>query len=295
VKATAAFSIGSKLCFQVLMAWVVLVFGSLAFAQPLRVLMLDFDDTIMSTTAKIYVYNKKTGSELGFSTADFAEAGEVIGKPGPYQDYEFRGPEEIASFRDFRDQPGRNVFLERMLEAIETRPTHLWQGPSWNDFVEAMSTQEGAQTVYINTARGNSPRQMLEAFEHLRKLGFFRFGLVYDHLIAVNAPEWKALGLSVEETKAVAMKRVLDQLQARVESAQLQSEQRREGKTLRGEFLFVDDDFQNVEKAKKALEPHLPRWPAVDVRLSYVGRVRPNTDPFTVRLKLATPACRGIF
>lgn len=265
--------------------------------KKLRALSVDFDDTFMHTKSKIYIYDKNSNVEVGVSTQEFAEVKTLLKQPGPYENFELRAQDETKSFREFRDLPGTNVMLETVRETIDNGNPKDWQGPVWDTIVEALNDPEQAKWFSVITARGHSPNELHEAIEFLSSRGYFNYVPRKEFVFTVGssslqqamAKKMEASGvapekpLTTEELKVMSMELVLDRLQKEVVRRQAK------GEKLRGEFIFVDDDFANFEKAEKGLYELSQRWPDVDLFVSYVGTKHPDRAPYSMNIEKKSP------
>ncbi|MEY4615717.1 MAG: hypothetical protein RJB66_677 [Pseudomonadota bacterium] len=259
--------------------------------KKLRALSVDFDDTFMHTSSKIYIYNKMTDNELGVSTLDFAHVREGLGKPGKFEQFELRFPDDSKSFREFSDAPERNIVLEAIQTTISQADPNQWQGPAWDIITESLNDPEQAKWFSIITARGHSARELHQAVDHLSNQGYFRYTPREEFIFPVGSPEQRALGFPTEKLKVLAMERVLDKLQKEVVRRQAR------GEKIRGEFIFIDDDYKNYEKADQGLKELSHRWPDVDLYVSFVGKTKADTAPFSTRVKGLRPeelSCKQI-
>lgn len=257
--------------------------------KKLRALSVDFDDTFMYTNSKIYIYEKTTDQEIGVSTLDFAHVREGLGKPGRYEHYELRFPDDSKSFREFSDIPDRNVFLEAVKGTVHQPEEQDWRGPAWEIITEALNDPEQARWFSVITARGHSAHEMHEAIGYLASEGFFKNVPREEFIFPVGSVEQRALKLPTEKLKVLAMEQVLDKLQRELVRRQAR------GENIRGEFIFIDDDYKNFEKAEKGLEELSHRWPDVDLFVSFVGRTKADTAPFSMKVpskKAESLSCR---
>lgn len=127
----------------------------------------DFDDNVAHLTTPLFLFHKITGEELRVSSGEFAQIHTQIGKPGPYENYEFHYDDETGTFRCFRDlnisdlerlEGKKQKFVEDILEILHF-PDLQWKGPSWNCFYHATFNQ---RPVSLITARGHRPETIKE-------------------------------------------------------------------------------------------------------------------------------------
>ncbi len=98
----------------------------------------DFDDNILNLLTPIVLFHKDTKEEKLISTAELAEQGQLIGKSGPYADYEYNFDDSVGSYRFFRDSYDTTDLREKnftkdIYHAIE-KAAFKWKGPSWKYF-----------------------------------------------------------------------------------------------------------------------------------------------------------------
>src|SRR5687767_7292172 len=128
-------------------AFLFVILSVQALAAPVSAWNFDWDDNIFFMPTRIYVFEKGTGKERAVSTTDFAILRENLGN------YEIKDDPETGSFREFRDRPGRNLFLEHVKHAVETQDPKVWQGPVFQAFQTALSDPNTAKWTTIITAR----------------------------------------------------------------------------------------------------------------------------------------------
>jgi hypothetical protein len=136
----------------------------------------DFDDNVLSLPTPLFLFHKHTGEEKSFSTREFAQIGEQIGKEGLWRDYEIRLCDQTGSFRRFRHRQlnliqrlfrRRQPLIEDLLKVLPQNQ-YDWRGPSWNFFWHAVHNE---RPLSIITARGHRPETLQEAISVLKKHG----------------------------------------------------------------------------------------------------------------------------
>jgi hypothetical protein len=130
----------------------------------------DFDDNVMALGTPIFVYHKDTRAQIALGTAEFAAASPLLGRPGPWREFEVDRNDAVGSFRRFRDHTdalGEQPFVEDIDQAL-TRPDYEWQGPSWELFWHAVYN---GRSLAIITARGHHPTTMARGISRLVKAG----------------------------------------------------------------------------------------------------------------------------
>ncbi|OYZ23209.1 MAG: hypothetical protein B7Y39_06110 [Bdellovibrio sp. 28-41-41] len=122
----------------------------------------DFDDNIACLTTPLILFHKTTNAELSLSSQEWALAHSMIGRSGPYEDYEIRYNDKDGTFKHFRDQEIHDLEkLGRKNQIFESDVAHVlglsdleWKGPSWDCFYHSVFNQ---RPISIITARGHSP------------------------------------------------------------------------------------------------------------------------------------------
>ncbi|MEM7646140.1 MAG: hypothetical protein AAF203_04455, partial [Pseudomonadota bacterium] len=99
--------------------------------------IFDFDDNIINTGSKTFIYHKETGAELELSTTDYVQYRHSIGKTGLYRDYHFDHT-PMRSFRSFHDSPAHDhfPFIDDLKKATAKEG---WEGPSWTRLLKAIN------------------------------------------------------------------------------------------------------------------------------------------------------------
>ncbi len=286
------FAVGLTLTFASVLAW----------AGSLNKTVYDFDDTLMSTTAYVQIFKKAGATQaadlqssadvLRISTADWAEVRNMLGKEGPYANYELN---KDLSFANFSGAPGTNAFLGHIKESLSTKSASDWKAPMWDDFARNLSDSKTAMDVYILTARSSTAAQVLEGFQYLKEQGHLQFVMPGENIFAVSDPALrlksdptKVLALEKSEvSKALVMQDMLDQLEADAKSYAIGSlAAGNSGAPLAtgslssplATWAFYDDDYANFAKARDTLIPQASqRWPHVQLTVGYVGNRRENT------------------
>ncbi len=247
----------------------------------------DFDDTILFTSSKIFIYreaqageetnpdfktiNGRKVIELAVSTRDFSEVGEEVGKSGNYKNYFFIDNDTEGSFRHFRSLPGRNLIEEILQE--EFTP-----GPALSDFNSRMMSPELRSWSFIITARGQSPVDFHKALTNLKSRGVVKDVPPLENIYAVGTREWADKGIGIEQAKLMVMSQILDRLQEMAKS----------NPKLKAKFIFTDDDYQNIQRAEEGLRKNLARWPDVEIIIEYVGTRREGVAPYKLNLKCSS-------
>lgn len=255
----------------------------------------DFDDTIMFTASKIFIYrNAKLGEEsdpnfkivsgkkvieVAVSTRDFAEVGEIVGKPGEYENFFFIDNDLEGSFRHFRDIPGRNTIIEIFELGFEL-------GPSIGEFNRRLGIPELRELTFIITARGQEDA-LYEALLKLKNEGVLIDVPPKANIRAVGTKKWSDKGIGTEQAKVFEMRDIIGLVKEKVKN---KSKATFPGKTkIKGRFTFSDDDYQNIQKAQKGLLESLDSWNnEVEVFIDYVGTRREGITPYKIELNKCT-------
>jgi hypothetical protein len=182
----------------------------------------DFDDNIAFLTTPIYIFHKDSGSELPLSSGEYAQSHTLIGKSGPYRDYEIRYDDRTGTYRNFRDQDvdeliklgsQRQVFVEDVC-AILDLPDVNWKGPSWETFYHATFNQ---RPVSLITARGHHPDTLKEGVREFVRKKWLPLEPNYLSVFPVShIPTRKGLGdetlnMSIAELKQCAIRASVEQ------------------------------------------------------------------------------------
>ncbi len=238
--------------------------------------------------------DKKDGHEVGVSTEEWALVREQVGKPGPWETFEFHEDLSSGSLRFFVDQPNQNHFQADVLKALAEKK-ESWKGPSWDSFKRALSRKYTAEWTTIITARLQSPRTIHGGVELLRDKGYFKGVLAEENVFPVAYPQFRAdmrgdaKNPSLAKTKV--MKMTLDKLQAVKIAPSAKPVLDRDG--VRSLPLhvweFSDDDFGNFSKALSALSEGVQadpkRWSQVKIVLRFTGRNHPTEKARSVVIK----------
>ncbi len=248
----------------------------------------DIDDNILNMPTKIMLFNKKTGKEVGISTATFAEVRSSVGTSGEYKDYELREDQKTGSLRYFGDEykKGQNNFLKDLKTVVEHSEDCAWQGPAWAAFVKAMAFENTARTSSFITARRHSPQTIFEALKYFKKNGYIKNLPNVENIFPVSYPKFQprfkdfpagaAASTNPSAKKAEVMLRLLDELQARKVDAEapLIQNQNGNGEARLNTWGFSDDDLGNYQKALDVLRPEVAkgRWPNVKITLFFTGK-----------------------
>ena len=173
---------------------------------------------------------------------------------------------------------GGNTFLRDLKSTLATK--RGWQGPAWHDFVEQLSTPQGAHLASIITAREHSPETIYSGLKFLKQQGLIRYLPPRRNLFAVNrvgaSVDGEPLTGTTPARKLAVQQRLLDDLQVRA--------QRQHGQ--RQVWHFSDDTWENYAATRDGLSPELKsgRWPNVDIVVHYTGTADPAHRPEVVTL-----------
>jgi hypothetical protein len=132
--------------------------------------LFDFDDNIMFLDTPIVLIDTETRQEREVSTRDFARIHQVLGYPGPWQNFSsFPG-----TFRHFRDQTtdelgdaGEQRFVRDVRDAISA-DGQAWKGPVWDVFYYACQRQ---RPISLLTARRHAPETVMAGIDVLVEAG----------------------------------------------------------------------------------------------------------------------------
>lgn len=148
----------------------------------------DFDDNSMFLETPVFVRNSKTGAEQEVSTTDWATVRGDLGKPGPWEDYEYYD----RTYSHFADIPademgdGRKQYFVEDIEKALLEPAEKWQAPAWPLLVYACEKQ---RPVAFVTARGHSRETIKAGVRVLVDRGLLAAEPNYLGVYAVSNPE----------------------------------------------------------------------------------------------------------
>lgn len=234
----------------------------------LEVSVFDFDDTLMTTDAKLYLYHKTSGKEIALSTAQFA----LFGKPDHFSDYQLKEPLSEFSFREIFDIEGRNQFSEQLMRAVQLNRKGDWQAPAWRLFENNLIKNSNNQ--YLLSARNNSRNQVYEGFLNLHKLGLINEVPPLRNFLCVGHPEARTAGMGIPEAKLYELRDIATQLQ---QKAKLEDKV--------GVFRFYDDKFATIEFVWSSFEKELDQFQNVKFEINYVGYQQPAKPFMTISMQ----------
>jgi hypothetical protein len=202
----------------------------------------DWDDNIFFMPTKIVLFEKTTGQELEVTTGQFAKIRMRVGKPSgdpenpnPWEKYEIKEG-LTGSFKYFKDSPTGNFFRDDIIKAITTSDPSVWMGPSFNDFITALSNPATAAWTTIITARGHSSDEIYEGLEYIRDYMATQGKTIYlppkKNLYGVDG------AANPSHEKVRIMKDILDHLEKVAAEDDIQAS-----------FGFSDDDQHNFATA----------------------------------------------
>jgi len=206
----------------------------------------DFDDNIMFLSTPIFLLNTVTKGERAVSTGEFANIQQLLGRPGPWEEYAvFDG-----SYRNFRDIPPDQLstgqtqhFVADVTKAV-TSSEDRWQGPSWKYFIYACQKQ---RPVSIVTARGHTRETLKAGVRVLFEKRFIPREPLYHTLFPVGNKEvQRELGDTKLEMTIPALKR-------RAIIRTVEEALKLHGSEPNLRFGMSDDDPQNVNLIIRAM------------------------------------------
>lgn len=239
----------------------------------------DFDDNIMYTDAKIYVWDTVAQKEVAVSTQDWALVKNKLGKNGEWKNRVLRA----ESLRHFGDESefGDDIVKVQVEKALD-RVGKKALAPSFGAMKAALENKKTRDSFYIITARENSPQAILKGFQVLKDRGYISELPRPENIFPVG---WKGLpgelrGETHSASKAKVMLRLLDDVQSKAvpADATLVDDREGTGKARLHLWGFSDDDFDNYQKAKEVLSAEVARgrWPNVKVSLYFTGLNHPR-------------------
>lgn len=248
-------------------------------------LAFDFDNTLIHGNFNIYIY--RGNDEFRVSTRDYAEIRQYVGKAIPLpeelrnllepeleeklaeyadlHDFQFNIQDPTKSLRELIDQPGRNIFLERLEITLRDRSEGDWQGPRWRKFRDALLEEERADRVFIISSRSGDRGFFREGLEWLVELSYLRRLPPLENFYLVGGQHFPELGSSTEERKFGALSLILDRLETEAQA-----------RGVKGKAYFGDDDFYNYERVVRGVSENIARWSHVEIEIEYVGYVHPR-------------------
>jgi hypothetical protein len=214
--------------------------------KPQSFYFFDFDDNIAFLTTPMVLFHRQTGEEKWVSTEEYARIQGVLGKPGPWLDYEMRFDDKSGSFRFFRDHHEDElrrlglkdqVFIQDVAQALGF--DHLnWQGPSWQCFHHACFH---GRPMSLITARGHSPETIRQGIQLFVDRGHLPSEPNFLAIYPVHHPEVrKELG-DVEFASAPW------QLKQKALRASVFKALQKYGEDLPHKFGVSDDDPKNID------------------------------------------------
>lgn len=246
----------------------------------------DFDDNIMFTGARIMVWDKTLNKEIPVSTQDWAIAKTKLGKEGEWKNRELKLPDGLRYFGDTGPR-GADEFRKQIEEALD-KGDDSWKGPSFDAFVKSLSVPKNRAQTSIISARLHSPKSIMAGLKVLKDRGLIPALPDEKNLYAVGYPglDEKFKAPTYAESKAKVMISLLDEIEKTPvpEDATLVNNQNGTGLEKLHLWGFSDDDFENFERAEKALSAEVKkgRWPHVKIVLYFTGTNNPNEKPRTV-------------
>ena len=206
----------------------------------------DFDDNIAFLTTSLVLFHKQSKEELYLSSSEWAIHHSVIGRSGPYVDYEINYDDINGSFRNFRDLDlsdverlagKRQLFVEDVREALKL-PDLQWKGPSWHCFYHATFNQ---RPVSIITARGHSAPTIQEGVREFIQAGHLP---AEPHYLSVYAVSNKKVREHLGDPNYTAS---IAELKQRAIRASVEKAIEIYGHSPHHRFGMSDDDPKNIQ------------------------------------------------
>lgn len=220
----------------------------------------DFDDNIVFLSTSIIIFHKETNEELALSSGQWANSHHIIGKAGPYLDYEIRDLGNQGSFRYFRDHEAqelarlgknRQLFVEDVA-AILGLPDLQWKGPSWECFYHATFNQ---RPVSLITARGHQPDTFKDGIKLFVQRRWLPLEPNYLSIFPVSNPEVR-LALGDPDQKAG-----IAELKQRAIRASVEQAIKTYGDSPHHRFGMSDDDPRNIQLIAEEMSRLKSRFP----------------------------------
>lgn len=206
----------------------------------------DFDDNIAFLSTPLILFHKKTKQELKLSSGDYARYHQIIGEPGPLEDYEIDYCDHTGTFRCFRDHEpheleklGRRgqIFVEDIAQALGQTEV-AWKGPSWECFYHAAFNQRPLSVI---TARGHHPETIKEGIRQMVKLKALP---IEPNYLAIYPVSHKPTRVILEDASFTASTAELKQKAIR---ASVELAIKTYGYSPHHRFGMSDDDPKNIQ------------------------------------------------
>lgn len=220
----------------------------------------DFDDNVAFLSTPIIIFNKKTGAEVALSSGEFAHENKNIGISGIYSDFTMDFNDLNGSFRHFRDKEFNPLeisagkqqgFVEDILKALKEVDTH-WKAPSWDYFYHATYNQ---RPVSLITARGHSPKTIIDGVDQLVKAGYLPHAPNYHSIYPVSNPEVRKNLGDINFNQSVA------ELKKHAIRASVEKAIELYGYSPFHRFGMSDDDHKNVELITEEMRDLKRKYP----------------------------------
>ncbi|PIT99788.1 MAG: hypothetical protein COT74_08360 [Bdellovibrionales bacterium CG10_big_fil_rev_8_21_14_0_10_45_34] len=228
----------------------------------------DLDDNVIFLATSIYLFHKKTGSEVAVTTQEYAAISKDVSERGPWKDYELRLDSEVGSFRRFRDlgftketfseSDVKNLnglaeehFIVDLAHAMGLPDFH-WKGPSWNCFYHATFN---ARPVSLITARGHHPEVLKAGFREMVNRRHLHREPNYVDIFPVNHPSTRNM-LGDPEKKWSVARLKQEAIYKSVETAI-----ERFGNNPHHRFGMSDDSPENLELITESMRELKRRYP----------------------------------
>jgi hypothetical protein len=209
----------------------------------------DFDDNVMRLDTCIYIFNRHTGAEIPLSTRRFAEVHPLLGRPGPFEDFEIHRDDQTGSYRRFRDvlpaelNGRQQPFVEDLVAALG-KGDILWKGPSWSFFFHAVFN---GRSIAVITARGHHPDTLAGGIANLHSRGYLTATPNYLGIFPVSHPGVRA------ELGDPEAKRSIPELKKEAIIRSVEMAMRQFGENPFHRFGMSDDDPKNVALIVEAM------------------------------------------
>ena len=242
----------------------------------------DWDGNLFRMPTRVYL--KKEGGEHPITTHEYVRHGHEVGQPGRWAHLSIDPDPLTGTWRDLRDQPGRNIYLDETRLAVARGDF----GPEWEAFVRATSTRRGANRTGIITARSQSRESGHAVLLWLAETGLIRHAPPLRNVFTVNSPGFRIPRRKVPESrggdrKVMVMRHRLDAIQ-RKRPTTLVLDPEGTGWRRMHIYRFSDDYIGNFARAVEALSAEVARWPDVKILVRFSDPDHPHEKARTVVL-----------
>jgi hypothetical protein len=200
--------------------------------------VFDIDATLFNLGTSVYIFDKKTGTELKLSQDDYQTNKKLIGKSGPYKNYQYTD----HSYKDYA------VNIAGQIEATHGNPAML--APAFPVLVTSLSDPLLAQDTFISTGRDGAVDDLEQGFVDLKNDGVLLNVPPARNLILGGSAVFNPSNLPTDQFKAMENLKLMTTLRDQPESF---GQHRR--------FYFFDDSHPNIVASQAATEKAMASSP----------------------------------